>query len=142
MKKTLLTLSLALVATGAMAHSTVDPEIQDVYNDLAELATVQEQGQAHMMVDENFNLEKVEYVGFLTEKEIFITKKEAKEAGLGKVKKHFITTTPGEDLADLEVKLIDYIDADEPTYFTVNIFRNYHGDSGNFNYIAQVVEYR
>ncbi|QIA65695.1 hypothetical protein GT360_19420 [Vibrio astriarenae] len=141
MKKTLLTLSLALVATGAMAHSKVDPEIQDVYNDLAQLATVQEQGEAVMTVDQDFNLEKVDYVGFLTEKEVFITKKEAKENGLGKVKHHYITTTPGEDLGDLEVKLMTYIETDQPNYFSVDIFRNYHGDSGNFNYIAKVVEY-
>ncbi|GAL15622.1 hypothetical protein JCM19233_6644 [Vibrio astriarenae] len=78
MKKTLLTLSLALVATGAMAHSKVDPEIQDVYNDLAQLATVQEQGEAVMTVDQDFNLEKVDYVGFLTEKEVSSLRKKRK----------------------------------------------------------------
>ncbi|GAL15621.1 hypothetical protein JCM19233_6643 [Vibrio astriarenae] len=40
------------------------------------------------------------------------------------------------------MKLMTYIDTDQPNYFSVDIFRNYHGDSGNFNYIAKVVEYR
>ncbi|MDR9829966.1 hypothetical protein RCJ22_30775 [Vibrio sp. FNV 38] len=141
MKKTLLTISLALFTTGAIAQTSVDAEIQDVYNDLSQLAVVQEQVHLHTSVDQEFNIERVEYVGFLTEKEIFITQKEAKENGLGKVKKHYITSMPGEDLGDLEVKLINYLDAETPDYFSVDIFRNYHGDSGNFNYIAKVVQY-
>ncbi|MFA0234018.1 hypothetical protein AB4482_02615, partial [Vibrio sp. 10N.222.55.C7] len=66
--------------------------------------------------------------------------KEAKERQLQKTTKKYIYSQTGETLESIEQRIAEHIQVDQPRYFSVDVYRNYHGDSGDFNYLARVIE--
>ncbi|EGR0803863.1 hypothetical protein EX462_19635 [Vibrio alginolyticus] len=139
MKKAVLTLMMLTASATAFAQSGAHLDQQNVDSDMQQLSAIKEEGAAFIMIDENSSYVAVEYVGKWEEINNYVSHKEAKQRKLEKVNKQFVYSQTGETLTSLEH--VDHIQADQPKYFSVDVYRDYHGDSGEFNYLARVVEY-
>ncbi|WP_372118861.1 hypothetical protein [Vibrio sp. 10N.261.46.E11] len=113
---------------------------QKVDNDMLQLADVQQEA-ALIMVEEGSDYVAIDYIGQWVEVNNYVTHKEAKERQLQKSTKKYIYSKTGETLESIELRIAEHIQADQPKYFSVDVYRNYHGDSGDFNYLARVIEY-
>ncbi|WP_373954660.1 hypothetical protein [Vibrio pomeroyi] len=113
---------------------------QKVDNDMLQLADVQQES-ALIMVEENSDYVAIDYIGKWVEVNNYVTHKEAKQRQLQKSTKKYIYSQTGETLESIEQRIAEHIQADQPRYFSVDVYRNYHGDSGDFNYLARVIEY-
>ncbi|OEF91296.1 hypothetical protein [Vibrio splendidus] len=140
MKKTALTLLIIATSGAAMAQNTSSMEQQKVNNDMLQLVDVQQEA-ALVMVEETSDYVTIDYIGQWVEVNNYITHKEAKQRQLQKGSKKYIYSQTGETLESIEQRIAEHIQADQPRYFSVDIYRNYHGDSGDFNYLARVIEY-
>jgi hypothetical protein len=125
----------------AFAQGGVQLDQKKVDSDMQQLAAIKEEGAAFIMIDESSSYVAVEYIGKWEEINNYVSHKQAKQRKLEKVNKQFVYSKTGETLASLEQKIVDHIQADQPKYFSVDVYRNYHGNSGEFNYLARVVEY-
>ncbi|EMD1212590.1 hypothetical protein VQD75_003594 [Vibrio alginolyticus] len=141
MKKAVLTLMMLTASATAFAQSGAHLDQQKVDSDMQQLSAIKEEGAAFIMIDENLSYVAVEFVGKWEEINNYVSHKEAKKRKLEKVNKQFVYSQVGETLESLEQKVVDHIYADQPKYFSVDVYRDYHGDSGEFNYLARVVEY-
>ncbi|GAM59006.1 hypothetical protein JCM19231_2141 [Vibrio ishigakensis] len=141
MKKSLIALSLLAVTTSAFAAHTPSKEVQQLDQNMAQLETVTD---AEMLVniDTDPNFEQVEVSGIIVAEhhEMYISRKLAKKMDLEKVRKFFVYDM--HDLDTLSVKIAERIDADQPDYFSVDLYKNYIGDSGVYHYVARVYEYK
>ena len=140
MKKTALTLLILATSSVAMAQNATSMDQQKVDNDMLQLADVQQEA-ALIMVDEGSDYVAIDYIGQWVEVNNYVTHKEAKERQLQKSTKKYIYSQTGETLESIEQRIAEHIQADQPKYFSVDVYRNYHGDSGDFNYLARVIEY-
>ena len=140
MKKTALTLLIIATSGAVMAQNTSSMEQQKVNNDMLQLVDVQQEA-ALVMVEETSDYVTIDYIGQWVEVNNYITHKEAKQRQLQKGSKKCIYSQTGETLESIEQRIAEHIQADQPRYFSVDIYRNYHGDSGDFNYLARVIEY-
>ncbi|MCG9640193.1 hypothetical protein L1D22_09805 [Vibrio sp. Isolate34] len=140
MKKTALTLLILATSSVAMAQNATSMDQQKVDNDMLQLADVQQEA-ALIMVEEGSDYVAIDYIGQWVEVNNYVTHKEAKERQLQKSTKKYIYSQTGETLESIEQRIAEHIQADQPKYFSVDVYRNYHGDSGDFNYLARVIEY-
>ncbi|WP_210450003.1 hypothetical protein [Vibrio crassostreae] len=140
MKNTVLALLLAATSTGVMAQNATSVDQQKVDQDMLQLADVQQEA-ALIMVEEGSDYVAIDYIGQWVEVNNYVTHKEAKERQLQKTTKKYIYSQTGETLESIEQRIAEHIQADQPKYFSVDVYRNYHGDSGDFNYLARVIEY-
>ena len=140
MKKTALTLLILATSSVAMAQNATSMDQQKVDNDMLQMADVQQEA-ALIMVDEGSDYVAIDYIGQWVEVNNYVTHKEAKERQLQKSTKKYIYSQTGETLESIEQRIAEHIQADQPKYFSVDVYRNYHGDSGDFNYLARVIEY-
>jgi len=124
MKKAVITLMMLTASATAFAKGGAHLDQKKVDSDMQQLSAIKEEGAAFIMIDEDSSYVAVEYVGKWE-----------------KVNKQFVYSKTGETLASLEQKIVDHIQADQPKYFSVDVYRDYHGDSGEFNYLTRVVEY-
>jgi len=140
MKKTALTLLIMATSSVVMAQSEISNDQHQVDIDMQQLADVQPES-ALVMIEENTDYVEIDYIGQWVEVNNYVTHKEAKQRQLQKTtKKHFYSQT-GETLESIEQRVVEHIQAEQPRYFSVDVYRNYHGDSGEFNYLARVIEY-
>ncbi|MEZ9701613.1 hypothetical protein AB4455_03315 [Vibrio sp. 10N.261.46.E12] len=140
MKKTALTLLIIATSGAAMAQNTSSMDQQKVNNDMLQLVDVQQEA-ALVMVEETSDYVTIDYIGQWVEVNNYVTHKEAKQRQLQKASKKYIYSQTGETLESIEQRVAEHIQADQPRYFSVDVYRNYHGDSGDFNYLARVIEY-
>ncbi|CDU02255.1 conserved exported hypothetical protein [Vibrio coralliirubri] len=140
MNKTALTLLIMATSSAAMAQNVTSMEQQKVDNDMLQLADVQQEA-ALFMVEENSDYVAIDYIGQWVDVNNYVTHKEAKERQLQKTTKKYIYSQTGETLESIEQRIAEHIQVDQPRYFSVDVYRNYHGDSGDFNYLARVIEY-
>ncbi|MEZ8723482.1 hypothetical protein AB6D66_20600 [Vibrio pomeroyi] len=140
MKRTALTLLILATSSAAMAQNATSMDQQKVDNDMLQLADVQQES-ALIMVEENSDYVAIDYIGQWVEVNNYVTHKEAKQRQLQKSTKKYIYSQTGETLESIEQRIAEHIQADQPRYFSVDVYRNYHGDSGDFNYLARVIEY-
>lgn len=141
MKKAVITLMMLTASATAFAQGGVHVDQQKVDSGMQQLSAIKEEGAAFIMIDEDSSYVAIEYVGKWEEINNYVSYKEAKQRKLEKVNKRFVYSQTGESLASLEQKIVDHIQADQPKYFSVDVYRDYHGASGEFNYLARVVEY-
>ncbi|WP_428618018.1 hypothetical protein [Shewanella sp.] len=142
MKKTLLSLALVVLSTGALAQDIDGLENEQLAGEMAQLVTLTEETELFITIDEEASFESVEYQGFITEKfsEIYVTRQQAEAHKLEKTGKFYVY---GEkDIDSLGHKIAERIEQDRPLFFSVDLFRDYHGDSGDFSYVARVIAYR
>ncbi|CAK1758777.1 conserved exported hypothetical protein [Vibrio crassostreae] len=140
MKRTALTLLILATSSAAMAQNATSMDQQKVDNDMLQLTDVQQEA-ALIMVEEGSDYVAIDYIGQWVEVNNYVTHKEAKERQLQKTTKKYIYSQTGETLESIEQRIAEHIQADQPKYFSVDVYRNYHGDSGDFNYLARVIEY-
>lgn len=140
MRKTTLAILLMTTSTCVMAQNATLMEQQKVDNDMLQLADVQQEA-ALIMVEENPDYVAIDYIGLWVEVNNYVTHKEAKQRQLQKNTKKYIYSQTGETLESIEQRIAEHIQADQPRYFSVDVYRNYHGDSGDFNYLARIIEY-
>ncbi|XGB69697.1 hypothetical protein L0992_16775 [Vibrio pomeroyi] len=140
MKRTALTLLILATSSASMAQNATSMDQQKVDNDMLQLADVQQES-ALIMVEENSDYVAIDYIGKWVEVNNYVTHKEAKQRQLQKSTKKYIYSQTGETLESIEQRIAEHIQADQPRYFSVDVYRNYHGDSGDFNYLARVIEY-
>ncbi|ARP40398.1 hypothetical protein [Vibrio syngnathi] len=140
MKKTALTLLILATSSVAMAQNATSMDQQKVDNDMLQLADVQQEA-ALIMVEEGSDYVAIDYIGQWVEVNNYVTHKEAKQRQLQKSIKKYIYSQTGETLESIEQRIAEHIQADQPKYFSVDVYRNYHGDSGDFNYLARIIEY-
>ena len=140
MKRTALTLLILATSSAAIAQNATSMDQQKVDNDMLQLADVQQEA-ALIMVEENSDYVAIDYIGKWVEVNNYVTHKEAKQRQLQKSTKKYIYSQTGETLESIEQRISEHIQADQPRYFSVDVYRNYHGDSGDFNYLARVIEY-
>ncbi len=139
MRKTTLAILLMTTSTCVMAQNATLMEQQKVDNDMLQLDVQQE--AALVMVEENSDYVAIDYIGLWVEVNNYVTHKEAKQRQLQKNTKKYIYSQTGETLESIEQRIAEHIQADQPRYFSVDVYRNYHGDSGDFNYLARIIEY-
>ncbi|MFV7770068.1 hypothetical protein [Shewanella marisflavi] len=147
MKKALLSLTLVALSTSVFAQDVDRLETKQLAHDMEQLVTVTEEAELFVTIDEEASFESVKYQGFITEKfsEIYVTREQAKAHKLEKTRKFYVygKYAYGEkDIANLEHKIVQRIEQDKPLFFSVDLYRDYHGDSGEFNYVARVIEYK
>lgn len=109
---------------------------------MEQLVTVTEEAEFFITIDEDASFESVECQGVVTEKfsDIYVTWEQAKAHQLEKTRKFYVY---GEnDLDNLEQKIAQRIEQDKPLFFSVDLHRDYYGYSGEFNYVARVIEYK
>ena len=140
MNKTALTLLIMATSSAAVAQNGTSMDQQKVDNDMLQLVDVQQQA-ALVMVEENSDYVAIDYIGLWVEVNNYVTHEEAKQRQLQKNTKKYIYSQTGETLESIEQRIAEHIQADQPRYFSVDVYRNYHGDSGDFNYLARVIEY-
>lgn len=140
MKRTALTLLILATSSASMAQNATSMDQQKVDNDMLQLADVQQESSL-IMVEENSDYVAIDYIGKWVEVNNYVTHKEAKQRQLQKSTKKYIYSQTGETLESIEQRIAEHIQADQPRYFSVDVYRNYHGDSGDFNYLARVIEY-
>ncbi|MGI9876786.1 hypothetical protein ACKVMW_14435 [Vibrio chagasii] len=140
MKRTTLTLLILATSSASMAQNATSMDQQKVDNDMLQLADVQQESSL-IMVEENSDYVAIDYIGKWVEVNNYVTHKEAKQRQLQKSTKKYIYSQTGETLESIEQRIAEHIQADQPRYFSVDVYRNYHGDSGDFNYLARVIEY-
>lgn len=140
MKRTALTLLILATSSAAMAQNATSMDQKKVDNDMLQLADVQQEA-ALIMVEENSDYVAIDYIGKWVEVNNYVTHKEAKQRQLQNSTKKYIYSQTGETLESIEQRIAEHIQADQPRYFSVDVYRNYHGDSGDFNYLARVIEY-
>ncbi|WP_286300814.1 hypothetical protein [Vibrio apostichopi] len=140
MRKTALALLLMATSTSVMAQNATTMDQQKVDNDMRQLTDVQQEA-ALIMVEGNSDYVAIDYIGQWIKVNNYVSHKEAKERQLEKTTKKYIYSQTGETLESIEQRIVDHIQADQPRYFSVDVYRNYHGDSGDFNYLARVIEY-
>ena len=140
MKRTALTLLILATSSASMAQNATSMDQQKVDNDMLQLADVQQES-ALIMVEENSDYVAIDYIGKWVEVNNYVTHKEAKQRQLQKSTKKYIYSQTGETLESIEQRIAEHVQADQPRYFSVDVYRNYHGDSGDFNYLARVIEY-
>lgn len=140
MKKTALTLLIMATSSVVMAQSEISNDQLQVDIDMQQLADVQPESEL-VMIEENTDYIEIDYIGQWVDVNNYVTHKEAKQRQLQKnTKKHFYSQT-GETLESIEQRVVEHVQAEQPRYFSVDVYRNYHGDSGEFNYLARVIEY-
>lgn len=141
MKKSIIALSLLAVTTSAFAAHTPNKEVQQLDQNMAQLETITD---AEMLVDVDVdpNYELIEVSGIVVAKhsEMYVTRHLAKEMELEKVKKFHVYDM--HNLDRLSAKIAERIDEDQPDYFSVDLYKNYIGDSGEYRYVARVFEYK
>ncbi|MEZ8370837.1 hypothetical protein AB6D20_018210 [Vibrio splendidus] len=141
MNNTTLALLLLSMSTSVMAQNLTKAEQHQVDNQMQQMTRVHEDS-AIIMIDENSSYVSIEYVGEWTEINNYVSHDEANALQLQKVGKKFVYSQTGDSLEYLEQKLMEHIEKDRPSYFSVDVYRDYHGDSGEFNYLARVIEYK
>lgn len=142
MKKALLSLALAAISTSAMAQNVDRLETKQLAHEMEQLVSVTEEAEFSITIDEDASFELIEYKGFIKEmfSEIYVTKEQAKAHQLEKTRKFYVY---GEkDIDKLGHKIAERIEQDKPLFFSVDLYRDYHGDSGEFNYVASVTEFK
>ena len=142
MKKALLSLTLVALSCSAFAQDIDSLEAKQMAHDMEQLVTVTEEAEFSIMIDEEARLESVKYQGVIIDKfsEIYVTREQAKAHQLEKTLKFYVQGS--KDIPSLENKIAQRIEQDKPLFFSVDLYRNYHGDSGDFNYVAHVIEYK
>ena len=142
MKKTLITLCLLALSANVSANETHNQDMQQVESKMEQLVTVTEASDFFITIDEEASFESIEYTGFIIVmfSEIYITKHQAEERNLEQAQQFHIY---GEtDLEVVSQRIAAQIDQDNPTFFSIDLYRDYHGTSGQFTYVAKVVEYK
>ncbi|MGS0693351.1 hypothetical protein [Shewanella sp. 0m-4] len=142
MKKTLITLTLLTLATNVSATTLEQRETAQVVQEMEQLVSVTEETEFFITIDEDASFELIEYKGFIKEvfSEIYISRQQAQAFNLETAHKFYVY---GEkDIDILSRKIADRIDEHSPAFFSVDLYRDYHGDSGDFNYVARVIEYK
>ncbi|EGQ8523776.1 TPA: hypothetical protein NKA88_004934 [Vibrio parahaemolyticus] len=142
MKKTVLALLMMSASVGAMAQSDIALEQKKVDSDMGQLQFVHEEGAAFIMIDADSSYEMIEYVSIWVEENNYVSNDEAKKRNLEKLNKQFVYAKTGESLEQLEAKVIELLNTVNSPYFGVDVYRDYHGDSGEFNYLARIIEYK
>jgi hypothetical protein len=142
MKKSIISLCLLTLAT-ATNVSAETPQVSDVQqlNEVMSSLEVTE-GQMEVFADihNDENYAHIQYVVHKDYSEIYVTPADAKKMELEKVNSFYVYGH--EDLDVVMAKIASRIDQDKPTFFSVDLYRNYLGHSGNFKFVAEVVEYK
>ncbi|UYI49519.1 hypothetical protein OFO16_15960 [Vibrio natriegens] len=138
----MLTLLMMCFSVEVMAQSGVTLDQQKVDSDMHQRQQVHEEGAAFIMLDADSSYEIIEYVGLWVEENNYISHDEAKKRNLEKINKQFVYSQTGDSLENLEEQVIEHVNLVQPAYFSVDIYRDYHGNSGEFNYLARVIEYK
>ncbi|MBD1567006.1 hypothetical protein [Vibrio sp. S12_S33] len=141
MKKTLISLFLMSLAANVSAQTPEVLDVQNVDQTMSQLMMVEQEGEFFVTIDEETGFEEITFSGFVAERysEIYISRHDAKALQLEQKKKFYVY---GEkDLEALNKKIALRIDQDNPKFFSVDLYRDYHGDSGDFSYVARVMEY-
>ncbi|MDE1317551.1 hypothetical protein L9X50_05930 [Vibrio aestuarianus] len=141
MKKTLISLFLMSLAATVSAQTPEVLDVQNVDQTMSQLMMVEQEGEFFVTIDEETSFEEITFSGFVVERysEIYISRHDAKALQLEQKKKFYVY---GEkDLEALNKKIALRIDQDNPKFFSVDLYRDYHGDSGDFSYVARVMEY-
>lgn len=142
MKKAIFALLMMAASAGAMAQNSVVPEQQKIDSDMQQLQMVHEEGAAFIMIDADSSYEIVEYVGVWVEESNYVSREDVKKRNLETINKHFVYAKTGESLEQLETNVIEHLNTMNSAYFGVDVYRDYHGNSGEFNYLARVIEYK
>jgi hypothetical protein len=141
MKSTSLLLALLAITTStAMANNLSDEKIE-FEHDMAGLSSEVAQ-EVFAQVEVSSSFEEVEYQSYIVEhyNKIYVTRHEAKELGLERVAKFHVFDKTTLDKVSDEIKA--RIEKEQPDYFSVDLFREFHSDTHTFRYFARVIEYK
>lgn len=135
-----LTLGLTQLSTAGNLHS-VNQDKAYLEHEMINLAELHRQDMA---LELNFDprFEEVEYTEYVTDsiKDIYVTKHVAQELNLEKVRHYYVyEMTSMEALCE---KIAAKVELHQPDYFSVDLYKDYYGDSGEFRYVARVFEYQ
>lgn len=135
-----LTLGLTQLSTAGNLHSD-NQERAYLEHEMINLAELHRQDMA---LELNFDprFEEVEYIEYVTDsiKDIYVTKHVAQELNLEKVRHYYVyEMTSMEALCE---KIAAKVELHQPDYFSVDLYKDYYGDSGEFRYVARVFEYQ
>ncbi len=73
-------------------------------------------------------------------KDIYISSADAKQKGLSATKTFYVYSYL--NIKQLDDKITKHIEADNPTYFSVDLYHNYVGDEEIKQFVAKVIEYQ
>ncbi|MEZ9198754.1 hypothetical protein [Shewanella sp. 10N.286.54.B9] len=142
MNKTLINICVLTLAGYVSGVSAQDLDTTQLEQNMEQLITVKQEGELFVTIDEEASYESIEYKGFLLERfsEIYVSRQQAKEFKLEQASKFYIY---GEkDIDTVSRKIEKRINLDTPRFFSVDLYRDYHGQSGEFNFVAKVIEYK
>lgn len=142
MKKIIITLSLLSILSTTVVAGTLKQDRSQLDAEMATLQTpIAEQG--FIQVDFDASYEEVTYSGYVIDvyAETYISRHKAKELGLEKIEKFHIYSL-NNNLDKLSDEIANRIDQDKPAFFSVDLYKDYFGDSGSFRYVARVIEYK
>ncbi|MEE3877313.1 hypothetical protein [Vibrio sp. YYF0003] len=142
MNKNLLSLVLLTASAGVMAQNGVSLDQQKIDSDMRQLHHIYEKGATFIMIDKDSRYEIVEFFGIWVDRNNYVSRKDSKVLNLEVVNKQFVYSHTGDTLDSLEEGILEHLDVTLPNYFSVDVYRNYHGNSGQFNYLARVIEYK
>ncbi|MBY5992577.1 hypothetical protein [Ferrimonas balearica] len=142
MKKTLLCALLLPLTFNVAAQSRLAVEEQKVDEAMSQLVSVAVDDELFAVIEQEGKYERVEYLELVNAslKEIYVSRHQAKEMKLAKVDKYYVYGR--KDLDTLIQEIGERVDANQPTYFSVDLYRDYHRDIGLFHYVARITEYR
>ena len=132
---------LSILSTSVLANTLKEDRAQ-LDQEMATLQTpIAEQG--FIQVDFDSTYEVVEYSGYVVDlyAETYITHHQAKKMGLEKTNKFFVYNN-NDELDTVSEQIAKKIDVDQPDYFSVQLYKDFLGNTGEFRYVAQVIEYR
>ncbi|MCL1068628.1 hypothetical protein L2735_17800 [Shewanella olleyana] len=133
----LVSLSLSTLAFATTANATEVSDQVQLEQSMDELVVAE---TSRLMIEEG-DAYHTEFISIVATQfsEIYITEAQAEELSLQK-SKHFYLSAE-HDLETLTQVISNKIEADEPTYFSVSLFREYNRNNGGYQFGAKITEY-
>lgn len=137
MKNIFLSLVLLTASSSVIANNDVSLDQQIIDMDMRKLHHSYEED----LLDKDTRYEIVEFVGIWVDRNSYVSRKDSKKLNLEVINKQFVYSHTGDTLDSLEEGILEHLDATLPNYFSIDVYRNYQGNAGPFNYVARVIEY-
>ncbi|MBY6095539.1 hypothetical protein [Ferrimonas balearica] len=132
---------MLLVASCSVAANKPDPAQSKVDLAMAEMGHVSVNESLFVLIEQGTQFETVQFHELLTTElhDLYLTRERAKALKLKKTRKFYVYGNHG---IDALIRAIEqHVVADNPTYFSVDLLKDYHRQTGQFHYIARVIEY-
>ena len=133
----LMSLSLSALGVSSAANANEASEQAQFEQAMSEMVVA----ETSMLLLEEGDAYHTEFTSIVATQfsEIFITKEQAKQLSLQKTKHFYLSAE--HDIETLAQVVSNVIDTDEPTYFSVSLFREYNRNNGGYQFGAKITEY-